>query len=954
MATSRDAHVFLSWFLIFIFVLRVILPFDDNFTSWYLQVIGFVGLLVPCVWSPMFLGLWERTSHHLSEAWGAVGVKELDMKNPFYKEELETTTYAVLMALWSTVSVSIAIFLMFLCNILIMYIEVTVQTAPLCGSWFDETVWNDYVYVGGEYASESKHPYAKFSWPPCYPGNSESPFDVNVTHGYPWRGLMIIFVGITEGILIGVVYAEVFTCFAEKLAVNKNKKYWQDHERMIVNFTYPFEAGSTIFYFWVLCFMFIPLSGEIQGAFAANRQSLTIDFNASKATAWEVSHGMMNMSAYAPCPTIGDGVCDEWDGTCMPSTDIDDCFGWGCSDPNATNFNPNVTRPTDEFNQAYPSLIASTIPETLLCNYTQFVGSTPKPSTCKTHNDGQCDEPLRCFLQVMHTEPEELAIAMYAECLAHTTDDPSLLGLQHTCALGGGAGCNAVCKIGSDVDDCQGILNDMLTSCASGSGCMAALRHQFNEHACNLYNHTQRAVCVASQSATPQEVCNAAFGQHAQCSSFPGTWPASTNLPVAQANATASLVTAIKCRTPAALQCVARCEECAACLIDKPVGTIAQAAWAAQTPFCNSLNRSHSSYVLCTRCEESCQLYKGCFSSAVQTRASAGAACDRMGRTNNGWCDERKIPSGCTVPLNPAWACPAGEDVADCQNSVCNFGCKTESDTQFDAVAKKHLPSACTGSLRKDTKSSEMVKLWLYDKRFKNQVGDMITVPLTLSLFFPLLFEFLMPSLCACWQRTNRRPKRPNVKRLNCCARCCCWMCHCCRCCIVMCNCFMCDEDAKRVGKHRKSALPELEDASDNLDPDKARQKADEKLRDMLNEDREEMKEDMKKHMTEGEKLYLEDEITFHVDRSKSELDDPLDKADELIIESMLDPLDLPNEYRKICIILLLTAMWTIVMPFMPVIGWIAITCRYKVSTLDQLSRYARSACAISVPRPID
>eukprot|EP01047_Picozoa_sp_COSAG01_P123119 COSAG01_NODE_52029_length_349_cov_5.848000_1_plen_97_part_01 len=83
----------------------------------------------------MFLGLWERTSHHLSEAWGAVGVKELDMKNPFYKEELETTTYAVLMALWSTVSVSIAIFLMFLCNILIMYIEVTVQTAPLCGSW---------------------------------------------------------------------------------------------------------------------------------------------------------------------------------------------------------------------------------------------------------------------------------------------------------------------------------------------------------------------------------------------------------------------------------------------------------------------------------------------------------------------------------------------------------------------------------------------------------------------------------------------------------------------------------------------------------------------------------------------------------------------------------------------------------------------------------------------------
>ena len=138
----------------------------------------------------------------------------------------------------------------------------------------------------------------------------------------------------------------------------------------------------------------------------------------------------------------------------------------------------------------------------------------------------------------------------------------------------------------------------------------------------------------------------------------------------------------------------------------------------------------------------------------------------------------------------------------------------------------------------------------------------------------------------------------------------------------------MCDEDAKRVGKHRKSALPE--DASDNsLDADEACRKADERLLDMLNKDREDLK-----NTPDGKNLCLEDEIAFHVDRTRSELDDPLEKADELIIESMLDPLDLPNEYRKICIILLLTAMWTIVMPFMPVVGWIAITCRFKVSII--------------------
>ena len=118
----------------------------------------------------------------------------------------------------------------------------------------------------------------------------------------------------------------------------------------------------------------------------------------------------------------------------------------------------------------------------------------------------------------------------------------------------------------------------------------------------------------------------------------------------------------------------------------------------------------------------------------------------------------------------------------------------------------------------------------------------------------------------------------------------------------------MCDDDAKRAGRYRLSALPE--DTSDeSLNADAAREKADEKLLALLNEDRATMR---KEEIEKQGKSFLDNSIKFHVDQTYSELHDPLDKADELVIESMLEPLDLPNEYRKICIIMLLTAMFIV------------------------------------------
>lgn len=42
------------------------------------------SLLMPVVWAPWFLGIWERKSERLSAAWGTYGVKEVPMQNPWH------------------------------------------------------------------------------------------------------------------------------------------------------------------------------------------------------------------------------------------------------------------------------------------------------------------------------------------------------------------------------------------------------------------------------------------------------------------------------------------------------------------------------------------------------------------------------------------------------------------------------------------------------------------------------------------------------------------------------------------------------------------------------------------------------------------------------------------------------------------------------------------------------
>ena len=64
-------------------------------------------------------------------------------------------------------------------------------------------------------------------------------------------------------------------------------------------------------------------------------------------------------------------------------------------------------------------------------------------------------------------------------------------------------------------------------------------------------------------------------------------------------------------------------------------------------------------------------------------------------------------------------------------------------------------------------------------------------------------------------------------------------------------------------------------------------------------------------------------------------------EADAIIIESMLEKLDMPNEYRKICIVILFVMMWSVVMPWLALIGYVVLMLRFKFNFV-KLTHYNR------------
>jgi hypothetical protein len=194
--------------------------------------------------------------------------------------------------------------------------------------------------------------------------------------------------------------------------------------------------------------------------------------------------------------------------------------------------------------------------------------------------------------------------------------------------------------------------------------------------------------------------------------------PSSSSMCIVPPTSVTKILGLIQCSDKLASNCVAQCSECIACMFDPlevhtPAGAFRHRPALTFQPV--AAQKFCQEYQLCTECVENCKRYRECFDYEDIKRASAdapgasGTACERMGRLENGWCDEdepafaKTNPSQtCLLPnsRNTTWTCPVGEDRIDCTSQVysnrtrntrrqCNVGCKPPCE---EKCLRKYVP----------------------------------------------------------------------------------------------------------------------------------------------------------------------------------------------------------------------------------------------------------------------
>lgn len=200
----------------------------------YLQGLSLIGFVVPSVWAPKLLGCWDRLSSQLCEEWGTVGVRDAHVThsgggvpNPYYREGKSKTCATIFLVLLIFCMILFVVCL----SVFILEWETLIQSTPMCGSWFHETIWRKFITNRGDDLVDRKHWYSAIFTsfiPTCFPGMDENPWPVA---GHPpFRGLLGFGLGLIEGILIGVVYSEVFRMVARELAALRNTPDWRVYE----------------------------------------------------------------------------------------------------------------------------------------------------------------------------------------------------------------------------------------------------------------------------------------------------------------------------------------------------------------------------------------------------------------------------------------------------------------------------------------------------------------------------------------------------------------------------------------------------------------------------------------------------------------------------------------------------------------------------------------------------
>ena len=148
-------------------------------------------------------------------------------------------------------------------------------------------------------------------------------------------------------------------------------------------------------------------------------------------------------------------------------------------------------------------------------------------------------------------------------------------------------------------------------------------------------------------------------------------------------------------------------------------------------------------------------------------------------------------------------------------------------------------------------------------------------------------------------------------------------------------NCFMCDEDAFVGGSGgAKIKQPALQVSDEELAYD---------IWETIRTDGRQVDRQSKKNLLsaqDGNSAAAEwrSILRKSIDEKAKGLNG---EADAIIVESMLEPLDLWNEYRKICIVNLFVMMWSIVMPWLPLAGYGVLLIRFKFNFI-KLAQFNR------------
>ena len=108
--------------------------FWDFSADYYRRATGVYGLLVPCVWCPIFLGIWDRHSQHLRREWGVVGATELPILSPFYRKVRDSKWTHRLKQVGFHCVVALSVGLLFVITFLQLEYELITLITPICVS----------------------------------------------------------------------------------------------------------------------------------------------------------------------------------------------------------------------------------------------------------------------------------------------------------------------------------------------------------------------------------------------------------------------------------------------------------------------------------------------------------------------------------------------------------------------------------------------------------------------------------------------------------------------------------------------------------------------------------------------------------------------------------------------------------------------------------------------------